>query len=144
VRLQTYEAQPQSFEALLGLPGLGPRTMRSLALLAEVIFGAPPCFDDPARFSFAHGGKDGHPYPVDRSTYDTTITMLEAGVSRARVGDRERLRALRRLERFLAGDRAAERGLPPGPRDGLRDQGPRRRDGTRSPRRATRQLLLPL
>ncbi len=101
VFLRTYEAQVASFEALLGLPGVGAKTLRALALLSELLAGAPPSWRDPARFAFAHGGKDGHPYPVDRITYDRTVTVLEDAVRRARLGHRDRLEALRRLHRSL-------------------------------------------
>jgi hypothetical protein len=92
-----YEAQPQNFEELLGAQNVGPKTIRALALLSEVIHGASASFKDPARFSFAHGGKDGHPYPVDRQTYDQSINILKEAVKHAKVGERERLDAIRRL-----------------------------------------------
>jgi hypothetical protein len=92
-----YEAQPQSFEQLLGLKNVGAKTIRALALLSEVMYGAKPSFRDPARFSFAHGGKDGHPYPVDRATYDRSIQILRDAVERAKLGDREKLDAIKRL-----------------------------------------------
>ena len=95
--LKTYEEQPPHFEALLGMPGVGPQTIRALSLVAELVYGATPSFRDPVRYSFAHGGKDGHPYPVDRANYDQSIATLEQALRRARVGDRERLLALRRL-----------------------------------------------
>jgi hypothetical protein len=95
-----YEAQPQDYEQLLGAQNVGPKTIRALALLSEVIYGAEPSFRDPARFSFAHGGKDGHPYPVDRQTYDKSIHILKEAVSRAKVGDRERLEAIKRLNQM--------------------------------------------
>jgi uncharacterized protein len=96
-----YEAQPQNFEQLLGARNVGPKTIRALALLSEVVYGAKPSFSDPARFSFAHGGKDGHPYPVDRRTYDQSIQILHAAVEHAKIGDHDRLDALKRLERLL-------------------------------------------
>jgi hypothetical protein len=98
ILMETYERQPETFERLLALPGVGAKTVRALSLAAEVMYGVPASFRDPAMFSFAHGGKDGHPYPVDRRTYDATIRYLEAAVRRARIGDVERLKALRRLE----------------------------------------------
>ncbi len=101
VLLRTYEAQAKDFEALLALPGVGARTLRALALLSELLAGAPPSWRDPARFSFAHGGKDGHPYPVDREIYDRTVAVLEDAVRRARLGHTERLEALRRLHRSV-------------------------------------------
>ena len=93
-----YESQPQNFEQLLGSKNVGPKTIRALALLSEIVYGAKPSFADPARFSFAHGGKDGHPYPVDRKTYDQSIQILHAAVEHAKIGDRERLDALKRLD----------------------------------------------
>jgi hypothetical protein len=92
-----YESQPENFEQLLGTPNVGPKTIRALALLSEVIHGAEPSFRDPARFSFAHGGKDGTPYPVDRQTYDQSIQVLKEAIRRARVGERDRLEAIKRL-----------------------------------------------
>ncbi len=101
VLLTTYEAQPADFEALLALGGVGAKTIRALALIAELAHGAPPSYRDPARFSFAHGGKDGHPYPVDREGYDESIEWLRDAVRRARLGSRERLDALRRLALWM-------------------------------------------
>jgi uncharacterized protein len=98
ILLETYERRPETFETLLALPGVGAKTVRALSLAAEVMYGVPASFRDPATFSFAHGGKDGHPYPVDRRTYDATIGYLETAVRRARIGEPERLQALRRLQ----------------------------------------------
>jgi hypothetical protein len=95
--VKTHEAQPASFAEPLGLPQVGAKTIRALALLAELLYGTPLSFRDPARFAFAHGGKDRHPFPVDRALYDRSIRILHEAVARARVGDRERLEALRRL-----------------------------------------------
>ena len=103
VFLRTYERQPENFEALLRTEGVGAKTLRALSLVAELIYGVPASTRDPARFSFAHGGKDGHPYPVDRATYDTTIAVLEKAVHASRLGRQEELAALRRLERFWRG-----------------------------------------
>lgn len=101
VLLSTYERQPETFETLLGMPGVGGKTLRALALVAEIIHGSPVSYQDPARFSFAHGGKDGYPYPVDRDTYRATLTYLQEAISRARIGQAEKLSALRRLALFL-------------------------------------------
>jgi len=98
--LKTYEAQPDDFENLIGLQGVGPKTIRALALLSELIYGANVSFRDPARFSFAHGGKDGHPYPVDRTSYDRSIEILKQAVERARIGDGKKMEAIKRLERI--------------------------------------------
>jgi uncharacterized protein len=97
VLLTTYENPPADFEALLGTRGLGPKCMRSLALISEVLYGAPASRRDPARYSFAHGGKDGIPYPVDRENYDRSIAILREAVAKAKVGDTERTKALSRL-----------------------------------------------
>ena len=100
ILLKAYERPPQDFEALLGVRGVGPKTIRALALIADLVYGAKASVRDPATFSFAHGGKDGIPYPVDRSTYDRSIEVLRDAVNRAKVADRERLNALRRLARY--------------------------------------------
>ena len=103
VLLRTYEAAPADFEALLALPGIGARSLRALALVAELVYGALASARDPARFSFAHGGKDGHPYPVDRQTYDHSVAWLRQGIQRARIGQSERVQALKRLARWSSG-----------------------------------------
>lgn len=92
------EAGPKDFADLLLVPGVGARTMRSLAMVAEVIHGAPSRFSDPARFSLAHGGKDGHPFPVPIKVYDRTIGILKSAVEQARLGRDEKLGAIRRLD----------------------------------------------
>jgi hypothetical protein len=103
VLLTTYERQPEDFAALLALRGVGAKTIRALALIAELAYGKPASYRDPARFSFAHGGKDGYPYPVDRENYDQSIEWLRQAVSRARIGDSDRLKALRRLASWETG-----------------------------------------
>ncbi|MGE5486823.1 MAG: DUF763 domain-containing protein [bacterium] len=105
-----YERDLRDFASLLLLENLGPRTLQSLALIAEVIHGAPTRFSDPARFSFAHGGKDGRPFPVPLKTYDESIGVLRASLDRAKLGDSEKLDGFRRLERFTS---AVERRLEP-------------------------------
>jgi hypothetical protein len=97
VMISTYEAAPQDFEALLALRGVGPAALRALSLVAEVVHGTPTSMRDPARFSFAHGGKDGIPFPVDRRTYDHSIEWLRDAVAKTRIGHTERTKALRRL-----------------------------------------------
>ena len=96
-----YERDLHDFAELLLLEKLGPRTLQSLALVAEVVHGAPSRFNDPARFSFAHGGKDGHPFKVPLKTYDASLDFLRNSLDRARVGDREKLDGFRRLNRFV-------------------------------------------
>jgi hypothetical protein len=94
-----YETQPGNFEQLLGVKNVGPKTIRALALLSEIVYGAKPSFTDPARFSFAHGGKDKIPYAVDRVTYDRSIHILHTAVEKAKLGERERLDAIKRLQK---------------------------------------------
>jgi hypothetical protein len=100
ILLRTWEEAPPDFERLLGIPGVGAKTLRALALVSELVHGTPASTRDPARFSFAHGGKDGHPYPVDRATYDRTSDVLRSAVNRAKVENSERVAALKRLARF--------------------------------------------
>jgi hypothetical protein len=100
VLLKTYERKPRDFEELLGIEGVGPATIRALALLGELIFGAKPSYRDPVKFSFAHGGKDGHPYPVNRETYEKTIQVLEEAVRLAKIGKKDKWEVLRKLARF--------------------------------------------
>ncbi|HSJ15764.1 MAG TPA: DUF763 domain-containing protein [Longimicrobiales bacterium] len=100
VLLTTYERRPADFEALLATPGIGPAALRALSLVAEVVYGEPTSTRDPARFSFAHGGKDGHPFPVDRTTYDHSIAWLRDAVTRAKLGNSDRADALRKLASF--------------------------------------------
>ena len=94
---------PKDFADLLLVPGVGARTVRSLAMVAEVVHGAPCRFSDPARFSLAHGGKDRHPYPVPLKVYDKTIEVLKSAVTRAKLGNEDRLEALRRLDEQATG-----------------------------------------
>ncbi len=108
-------AGPADFADLLLVPGVGARTVESLAMVAEVIHGAPCRFADPARFSFAHGGKDRHPFPVPTKIYDHTISVLKSAVAAAKLGHEERLEAIqrldreaRRLERFVTGPQLQE------------------------------------
>ncbi len=92
-----YQSQPKDFESLLLTPGLGPRTLQSLALVSEVIYGTPSRFTDPARFSFAHGGKDGHPFPVPLKVYDESIRVLRDSIEKSKLGYREKSDCIRRL-----------------------------------------------
>jgi hypothetical protein len=119
------ERGPKDFAELLLTPGVGARTVAALAMVAEVVHGAPARFSDPARFSLALGGKDGHPFPVPLRVYDETIAILKSAVTRAKLGQSDRLHAIRRLDRhartlerlsggpsfeqFVAGERARSR-----------------------------------
>jgi len=105
-----HERELRDFASFLLLEQLGPRTLQSLALVAEVVHGAPARFDDPARFSFAHGGKDGHPFPVPLKVYDESISVLRRALDTATVGHTEKLDGFKRLDAFT---RAIEQGRQP-------------------------------
>jgi hypothetical protein len=92
-----YEKEPKDFEDLLLLQGVGPRTVQSLALVSEVVHGTPSRFKDPARFSFAHGGKDGHPFPVPTKTYDEVIATMKKAVQKAKIGQTDKVQALKKI-----------------------------------------------
>jgi uncharacterized protein len=92
-----HERGVQNFESLLLLEGVGPRTVQSLTLVSEVIHGTPSRFTDPARFSFAHGGKDGHPFPVPLKVYDETINILKGSVEKAKIGNTDKHKAIQQL-----------------------------------------------
>lgn len=96
-----YEQSLSDFASALLVEKLGPRTLQSLALVAEVIHGTPARFRDPARFSFAHGGKDRHPFPVPTKIYDQTVEVLQTSLEKAKLGDKERSEGLARLHRFV-------------------------------------------
>jgi hypothetical protein len=106
----SHEKKPADFAELLLLEGMGPRTLQSMALVSEVIYGSPSRFDDPARFSFAHGGKDGHPFPVPIKVYDETIDVLTKAVAKAKIGASDKLQAIQKLGEL---SRAAESGFRP-------------------------------
>lgn len=93
----THENKPEDFEELLLLKGMGPRALQSLALVSEIIYGTPTRFEDPARFSFAHGGKDGHPFPVPIKIFDETINTLQKAINRAKIGNSDKLHAIQKL-----------------------------------------------
>jgi len=105
-----HENKPEDFEELLMLKGMGPRTVQSLALVSEVIYGTPTRFDDPARFSFAHGGKDGHPFPVPIDVFDETIKTLQTAIQRAKIGNSDKLQSIQKLSEL---SRQAESNFTP-------------------------------
>ena len=105
-----HENKPEDFEELLMLKGMGPRTIQSIALVSEIIYGTPTRFDDPARFSFAHGGKDGHPFPVPVKVFDETITTLQTAIQRAKIGNSDKMDAIRKLSEI---SRNAEKDFTP-------------------------------
>jgi len=104
------EKQPADFEELLLLEGMGPRTLQSMTLVSEVIYGTPSRFSDPARFSFAHGGKDGHPFPVPVNVFDETIEVLEKAVNQAKIGLNDKQQAIKSLHQIA---RTNEQGFVP-------------------------------
>ncbi|MEN1784147.1 MAG: DUF763 domain-containing protein [Bacteroidota bacterium] len=104
------ENETEQFEDLLLLKGLGPRTLQSLALVSEVIYGAPSRFSDPARFAFAHGGKDATPFPVPTKVYDSTITTIKNAVEQAKIGHTDKLKAIQKLSQLA---QRAEKGFVP-------------------------------
>lgn len=106
----THENKPENFEELLLLKGMGPRALQSLALVSEVIYGTPTRFEDPARFSFAHGGKDGHPFPVPVKIYDETIDTLQRAIHRAKIGNSDKMNAIQKLSEI---SRKAEESFTP-------------------------------
>lgn len=105
-----HENKPQDFEELLMLRGMGSRTIQSVALVSEIIYRTPTRFDDPARFSFAHGGKDGHPFPVPLKVFDETINTLQTAIQRAKIGNSDKMDAIRKLSEI---SRNAEKDFTP-------------------------------
>jgi len=98
---KAYEVNPENYEELLALRGIGPASVRALALISSLIYGSEPSWKDPVKFSFAHGGKDGHPYPVDRENYEKSIEILTTALENAKIGEKEKLQAMRRLSYFI-------------------------------------------
>jgi uncharacterized protein len=97
ILVSTYDQRPQNFEKLLSMKGVGPKTIRALALISELIYGVKYSIKDPVRFSFAHGGKDGIPYPVDRENYDRSIEILHKAVRDSKIERTEKIKAIKRL-----------------------------------------------
>jgi hypothetical protein len=102
---KVYEFQPSNYEELLSFKGVGPAAVRGLALIAELVYGQKPSWKDPVKYSFAYGGKDGVPFPVDRRAMDDSIQILRQSVQEARIGDKEKLRSLQRLREFVPENR---------------------------------------
>ncbi|MCL5876396.1 MAG: DUF763 domain-containing protein [Candidatus Bathyarchaeota archaeon] len=96
-----YEFQPCNYEEFLSVKGVGPATVRGLALVAELVYGEEPSWEDPVKFSFAYGGKDGVPFPVDRKAMDESIEILKKSVEEAKIGEKDKLRSLQNLRRFV-------------------------------------------
>ncbi|MCW4022726.1 MAG: DUF763 domain-containing protein [Candidatus Bathyarchaeota archaeon] len=98
---RAYDFQPKNYEELIGIRGIGPATVRALALVSEMIHGEKPCWQDPIKYSFCVGGKDGVPYPVDRKSYDETIQILNNAVNQAKIGNKVKLDAIKRLKLLM-------------------------------------------
>ncbi len=96
-----YEIQPNNYEDLISIKGIGAKTLRALALISELVYGTENSWSDPAKFSFAHGGKDGFPYPVNKKCYDQTIKILKNAVNDSRIGNKDKVQALKRLNSFI-------------------------------------------
>ena len=96
-----YDFQPTNYEELLSIRGVGPKTVRALALISDLVYGSEPSWKDPIKFTFTVGGKDGVPYPVDRKVMDETMEILRNGIEEAKIGNEDKLRALRRLRRLV-------------------------------------------
>ncbi len=99
---ELYDKQPRDYEELISYRGVGPASVRALALVVELVYGEPPSWRDPVKFTFAHGGKDGVPYPVNRGVMDESIRLMRESVESSRLGDRDRVNSLKRLERLAA------------------------------------------
>lgn len=97
ILFKTYERKPRDFQSLLEIEGVGPKTIRALSLIAEIIYGVPPSFEDPAKFSFAHGGKDGYPYPINKRQYDQSIEILEKIIRKTKIENNKKTAILKRL-----------------------------------------------
>jgi hypothetical protein len=99
---EIYDFQPKDYEELLAIRGVGPNTVRALALISDLIYGQKPSWKDPIRYTFAHGGKDAVPYPVDRKAMDESIEFLKIGIESAKIGDKDKIQAIRRLKNFIS------------------------------------------
>jgi hypothetical protein len=98
---EAYEFKPRNYEELLAFKGVGPATVRGLALIAELIYGEKPSWKDPVKYSFAYGGKDGVPYPVNRKAMDESIQILKQAIKEAKLGEKEKIQSLQRLRQFI-------------------------------------------
>jgi len=112
ILVKTYERAPENFETLLGIEGVGPKTLRALTLASELVHGTVATLRDPARFAFAHGGKDGTPFPVHKQTYDKTIDILNSAINRAAIDRSEKVKAFRRLANFTVSPPRAGNSTP--------------------------------
>lgn len=98
---KAYEIQPENYEELVALKGIGPKKVRALALISDLIFGTNASWKDPVKYTFTHGGKDGHPYPVNKQVYDNSISILKEAIEQAKLNDKEKMNAIKRLKDFI-------------------------------------------
>ena len=102
VLTKAYEIQPENYEELILLQGIGPKKIRALALISDLVYGEPASWKDPVKYSFTHGGKDGFPYPVDREVYDNSIETIRDALEMARIKKDDKLKAIKRLDDFIS------------------------------------------
>jgi len=95
---ELYDIQPKNYEEFISLKGVGPATVRALALISDLIYGNKPSWQDPVKYSYAHGGKDGVPFPVDTNVMDESVALLKQGILEASMGKNEKIRAIQRLK----------------------------------------------
>jgi hypothetical protein len=96
-----WELQPENYQELVSLEGMGPKKIRALALISDLVYGSDPSWKDPVKYSFTHGGKDGFPYPVDREVYDHSIWTLKEALNQAKIEEKEKYHAVKRLEALI-------------------------------------------
>ena len=97
-----WEIQPENYEELILLKGIGPKKIRALALISDLIFGESASWEDPVKYSFTHGGKDGFPYPVDKEVYDNSINTMRDAIDQAKLKKDEKMKAIKRLDEFIS------------------------------------------
>jgi hypothetical protein len=98
---ELYDFKPKNYEQLLSIKGVGPKTVRALALISDLIYSEKPSWSDPVKFSFTVGGKDGVPFPLDRKAMDESTELIKQGIKQAKIGDEYKIKALRRLKKFI-------------------------------------------
>lgn len=97
-----WEIQPENYEELVLLKGIGPKKIRALALISDLVFGESASWEDPVKYSFTHGGKDGFPYPVDKEVYDNSINTMRNAIDQAKLKKDEKMKAIKRLDDFIS------------------------------------------
>jgi hypothetical protein len=96
-----YEVQPEDYKELISLKGIGPKKIRALALISDLVYGKKASWEDPVKYSFAHGGKDGFPYPVDREVYDHSIQTIKDSIDQSKLENKEKHDAIKRLTKYI-------------------------------------------